>query len=246
MSILGCLRFEFGICVPRFNVHSRRRASYRAAPANRDAFAFSDFLGVKKPLIFSILYRVPTRPLLPYPPAVSAATHQHSISIPQPVFGIPNRCLIAIGAPLRGEYPDSIGSGKSDSRSNPIRIMRSCTPVLPLKFDVQCFQRFTNSPCNRCINLQCFLTITNSGGEGGILMIDSKRTASPQLPLLYRLQNQHLYQLARNPCRFNTCAKAPRGVACRISSFGSARSPLPDFRFSFFDFRSNTLRTGNE
>ncbi len=65
-------------------------------------------------------------------------------------------------------------------------------------------------------------------------MIDSKRTLSPQLPLLYRLQNQHLHQLARNPCRFNTCTKTPGGG---VPNFEFRLCSLASARFSFFEFR---------
>jgi hypothetical protein len=48
---------------------------------------------------------------------------------------------------------DSAPYAESDSRSNAIRIKRSRTPAQSLKFDVQLFQRVTNSriiACDRC------------------------------------------------------------------------------------------------
>jgi len=54
-----------------------------------------------------------------------------------------------------------------DSRSNPIRIKRSRTPLPPLKFDPQCFQQFTNSPFNRCDRSPMFSGDYKLRGEGG-------------------------------------------------------------------------------
>src|SRR5208282_1379025 len=130
---------------------------------------------------------------------------------------------------------DSLGSGNRDFQSNPIRIKRSRTPMPPLKFDVQCFQQFTNSPCTRCDQSPLFSGDYKLRGNGGPYQNDSKRTVSPQLPLFYLLQNQHLHPLARNPCRFNTCTKTPGGgwhTEVRVSNFEFRLCSLASTPFS--------------